>query len=55
VKQHDVKCKRRRARKRHRQSEQVASKLWVEQHKTIYGKETPKSSRIKKTKTRWED
>ena len=44
VKQCDVKCKGRRARKRHKQSEQAVHKLWVEQHKTChtYGKETPK-------------
>uniref|UniRef100_A0A1X7TBQ5 Uncharacterized protein n=1 Tax=Amphimedon queenslandica TaxID=400682 RepID=A0A1X7TBQ5_AMPQE len=52
VKQCDVKCKGRRARKRHRQSEQAARKLWVEQHKTChtYGKETPKSFRKRKAK-----
>ena len=52
VKQCDVKRKRRRARKRHRQSEQAARKLWVEQHKTshTYGKETPKSSHKRKAK-----
>ena len=56
VKLHNVKCKRRRARKMHRQSEQVARKLWVEQHKTChtYGKETPKSSSHKrKAKKDW--
>ena len=50
VKHCDVKRKRRRARKWHRQSEQAARKLWAEQHKTChtYGKETPKSSRKRK-------
>ena len=52
VKQCDVKRKRRRAGKRHRQSEQTARKLWVEQQKSChtYGKETPKSSRKRKAK-----
>ena len=47
-----MKRKRRRARKRHRQSEQTARKLWVEQQKSChtYGKETPKSSRKRKAK-----
>uniref|UniRef100_A0A1X7UDS5 Uncharacterized protein n=1 Tax=Amphimedon queenslandica TaxID=400682 RepID=A0A1X7UDS5_AMPQE len=36
VKLHDVKCKRRRARKIHRQSEQVACKLWVEQNNVTH-------------------
>uniref|UniRef100_A0A1X7VER9 Uncharacterized protein n=1 Tax=Amphimedon queenslandica TaxID=400682 RepID=A0A1X7VER9_AMPQE len=52
VKQCDVKWKGRRARKRQRQSEQAACKLWVEQHKTchMYGKETFKSFRTRKAK-----
>ena len=55
VKQCDVKRKRRRARKRHRQSEQAARKLWVEQQKSrhTYGKETPKSSL--KRKAKWDE
>uniref|UniRef100_A0A1X7UP19 Uncharacterized protein n=1 Tax=Amphimedon queenslandica TaxID=400682 RepID=A0A1X7UP19_AMPQE len=50
AKQCDVKCKRRKARKRHRQPEQAAHKLWVEQHKAYhtYSKETPKSSHKRK-------
>uniref|UniRef100_A0A1X7UP63 Uncharacterized protein n=1 Tax=Amphimedon queenslandica TaxID=400682 RepID=A0A1X7UP63_AMPQE len=46
---------KRRARKRHRQSQHVARKLWVEQHKTChtYGKETPKSSHKRKAKRDW--
>ena len=42
----DVKRKRRRAKKRHRQSEQAARKLWVRQQKcaNTHGKEAPKSS-----------
>ena len=45
-----MKRNRRKAKKRHRQSEQATRKLWVEQHKTChtYGKETPKSSRKRK-------
>ena len=41
---------RRRAKKRHSQSEQAAHKLWVLQQKYshTYGKETPKSSRKRK-------
>ena len=43
VKQCDMKCKRRRAKKRHRQSEEAARKLWVEQQKYFhaFGKEAP--------------
>uniref|UniRef100_A0A1X7VFY5 Uncharacterized protein n=1 Tax=Amphimedon queenslandica TaxID=400682 RepID=A0A1X7VFY5_AMPQE len=50
AKQCDVKRKRRKARKRHRQPEQAARKLWVEQHKAChtYVKETPKSSHKRK-------
>ena len=48
VKQCDVKRKRRRARKWHRQSEQAAHKLKIRHY--TYGKETPKSSRKRKIK-----
>ena len=50
VKQCDAKHKRRRARKWHRQSEQAARILWVEELPDNYGKETTKSSRKRKAK-----